>query len=39
MANSRAKAINEPEGFVKILADSSTDRVSGCTLLVHMQEK
>ena len=27
MANSRAKAINEPEGFVKILAESKTDRV------------
>ena len=32
MANSRAKAIDEPEGFVKILADSRTDRVLG----VHM---
>jgi len=32
MANSRAKAIDEPEGFVKILADSETDRVLG----VHM---
>ena len=32
MANSRAKAIDEPEGFVKILADSKTDRVLG----VHM---
>ncbi len=32
MANSRAKAINEAEGFVKILADSKTDQVLG----VHM---
>ena len=32
MANSRAKAIDEPDGFVKILADSKTDRVLG----VHM---
>ena len=32
LANSRAKAIDEPDGFVKILADSITDRVLG----VHM---
>ena len=32
MANSRAKAIDQPEGFVKILADSVTDKVLG----VHM---
>ncbi len=32
IANSRAKAIDEPEGFVKILADSKTDKVLG----VHM---
>ena len=32
MANSRAKAIDEPEGFVKILADKVTDKVLG----VHM---
>ena len=32
MANSRAKAIDEPEGFVKILADEKTDKVLG----VHM---
>ena len=31
-ANSRAKTINETEGFVKILADSKTDKVLG----VHM---
>ena len=32
MANSRAKTVNEPEGFVKILADDKTDKVLG----VHM---
>ena len=32
IANSRAKTINETEGFVKILADSKTDKVLG----VHM---
>ena len=32
IANSRAKTINETEGFVKILADSNTDKVLG----VHM---
>tara|TARA_Y100000590_G_scaffold444552_1_gene575457 strand:- start:3777 stop:5177 length:1401 start_codon:yes stop_codon:yes gene_type:complete len=33
MANSRAKAIDEPEGFVKILADSKTDRVLGVHII------
>ena len=33
MANSRAKAINEPEGFVKILADSKTDLVLGVHII------
>ena len=33
MANSRAKAINEPEGFVKILADRATDRVLGVHII------
>ena len=33
MANSRAKAINEPEGFVKILADSKTDKVLGVHII------
>ena len=33
MANSRAKAIDEPEGFVKILADSITDRVLGVHII------
>ena len=33
MANSRAKAIDEPEGFVKILADKSTDKVLGVHII------
>ena len=33
MANSRAKAINETEGFVKILADEKTDKVLGAHLI------
>ncbi len=33
MANSRAKAINESEGFVKILAESTTDRVLGVHII------
>ena len=33
MAHSRAKAINEPEGFVKILAESKTDRVLGVHII------
>ncbi len=33
MANSRAKAINEPDGFVKILAESTTDRVLGVHII------
>ena len=33
MANSRAKAIDEPEGFVKILADSITDKVLGVHII------
>ncbi len=33
MANSRAKAINEAEGFVKILADEKTDKVLGVHLI------
>ena len=32
LANSRAKAIDSPEGFVKILADEKTDKILG----VHM---
>ena len=33
MANSRAKAIDQPEGFVKILADYNTDRVLGVHII------
>ncbi len=33
LANSRAKAIDDAEGFVKILADSKTDRVLGAHLI------
>ena len=33
MANSRAKAINDTEGFVKILADEKTDQVLGAHLI------
>ncbi len=33
LANSRAKAINQPEGFVKILADEVTDKVLGVHLI------
>jgi dihydrolipoamide dehydrogenase len=42
-ANSRAKTINEPEGFVKVLADEKTDRILGvhiinsvCLLAFHL---
>ena len=33
MANSRAKAIDEPEGFVKILANEITDKVLGVHII------
>ena len=33
MANSRAKAIEQPDGFVKILADSKTDKVLGVHII------
>ncbi len=33
MANSRAKAIDEPEGFVKILAEEKTDKVLGVHII------
>ncbi len=33
MANSRAKAIDDAEGFVKILADEQTDKVLGAHLI------
>ena len=32
-ANSRAKVIDEPEGFVKILADATTDKVLGVHII------
>ena len=32
-ANGRAKALNHPEGFVKILADAKTDRVLGVHII------
>ena len=33
LANSRAKTINESEGFVKILADSKTDKILGVHII------
>ena len=33
MANSRAKAIDDAEGFVKILADDQTDKVLGAHII------
>ena len=33
MANSRAKVVNDPEGFVKILADQVTDKVLGVHIM------
>lgn len=33
MANSRAKAIGQTEGFVKILADQNFDRILGCHII------
>ncbi len=33
MANGRARAMNETDGFVKILADKKTDRVLGCHII------
>ena len=33
MANSRAKAINDTDGFVKIIADAKTDRVLGVWII------
>ncbi len=32
-ANARARAMNDMDGFVKILADAKTDRVLGCHIL------
>lgn len=33
MANSRAKAVGDTEGFVKIISDANTDRVLGCHII------
>lgn len=33
MANGRARAMNETDGFVKILADKKTDKVLGCHIV------
>ena len=33
IANSRAKTVNDPEGFVKILADSQTDKILGVHII------
>jgi len=33
LANSRAKAIDEPEGFVKILVDDKTDKILGVHII------
>ena len=32
-ANSRAKTINQTEGFVKVLSDAATDRILGVHLI------
>jgi dihydrolipoamide dehydrogenase len=34
-ANGRARAMNVTEGFVKILADSKTDKILGCHIIGH----
>jgi dihydrolipoamide dehydrogenase len=33
MANSRAKANDEPDGFVKVISDAATDRVLGVHII------
>ena len=33
MANSRAKAVNDTDGFVKILTDEATDRILGVHII------
>ena len=35
MANSRARAVGDADGFVKILADSETDRILGAHIIGH----
>lgn len=33
LGNSRAKAVDDTEGFVKVLADKKTDRILGCHII------
>ena len=33
MANSRAKTVNDSDGFVKILSDKTTDKILGCHII------
>ncbi|MFV0386217.1 dihydrolipoyl dehydrogenase [Paracoccus sp. (in: a-proteobacteria)] len=33
MGNARAKAMMQPEGFVKLIADAETDRILGCHII------
>ena len=33
MANSRAKTVNDTDGFVKILSDKATDKILGCHII------
>jgi dihydrolipoamide dehydrogenase len=33
MANSRARAVGQTDGFVKILADAETDEILGCHII------
>ena len=33
MANSRAKTVNDTDGFVKILSDKTTDKILGCHII------
>jgi dihydrolipoamide dehydrogenase len=33
MANSRAKTVNDSDGFVKILSDKTTDQILGCHII------
>jgi len=35
LANSRAKANKEPDGFVKVIADAASDRVLGVWIIAH----
>merc|ERR1711892_1578393 len=33
MANSRAKTVNDSDGFIKILSDKTTDKILGCHII------